>query len=118
MKDFRKLKVWEKAHDVTLRFYNLTKKFPREELYGLTSQIRRAAVSIPTNISEGCVRSSDADFARFLYISLGSASELEYLTLLSSELKYIDKSPSADLLNEVNEVKKMLISLFKKLKAY
>ena len=118
MKDFRKLKVWEKAHSVTLKFYKITKKFPREELYGLTSQIRRSAVSVPTNISEGCVRSSDADFARFLYISLGSTSELEYLTLLSSELNFIEKSSSVQLLEEVNEVKKMLISLIKKLKAY
>jgi four helix bundle protein len=118
MKDFRKLKVWEKVHKITLKFYKLTKKFPREELYGLTSQIRRAAVSVPTNISEGCVRSSDADFARFPYISLGSTSELEYLTLLSSELKFIEKSTSPDLLAEVNEVKKMLISLIKKLKAF
>jgi four helix bundle protein len=89
MKVFRKLKLWEKTRDETLRFYNLTKKFPREELYGLTSQIRRVAVYISTNISEGCVRSSDADFDRFLHIALGSTSELEYLTLLSSELKYI-----------------------------
>ena len=79
MKDFRKLKVWEKAHQLTLKIYKVTEKYPREELYGLISQIRRAAVSIPTNISEGCVGSSDADFARFLYITLGSTSELEYL---------------------------------------
>lgn len=76
MKDFRSLKVWEKAHLLTLKIYKVTEKFPREELYGLTSQIRRACVSIPTNIAEGCVRSSDADFSRFLYIALGSTSEL------------------------------------------
>jgi len=77
MKDFRKLIVWEKAHQLTLKIYKVTEEFPREELYGLTSQIRRACVSIPTNIAEGCVRSSDADFSRFLYIALGSTSELE-----------------------------------------
>ena len=89
MKDFRNLKVWEKAHLLTLKIYKVTEEFPREELYGLTSQIRRACVSIPTNIAEGCVRSSDADFSRFLYIALGSTSELEYLILLSMDLKFI-----------------------------
>lgn len=89
MMDFEKLKVWEKAHQLTLEIYKITEEYPREELYGLTSQIRRACVSIPTNISEGCVRSSDADFSRFLYIALGSTSELEYLILLSVDLKYV-----------------------------
>lgn len=90
MRDFRELKVWEKAHLLTLKIYNVTKGYPKEELYGLTSQIRRACVSIPTNIAEGCVRSSDADFARFLYIALGSTSELEYLIVLSNDLKFIE----------------------------
>jgi len=89
MKDFRNLKVWEKAHQLTLKIYKVTEEFPREELYGLTSQIRRACISIPTNIAEGCVRSSDADFSRFLYIAVGSTSELEYLILLSMDLKII-----------------------------
>ena len=89
MKDFRKLIVWEKAHQLTLKIYKVTEQFPREELYGLTSQIRRASVSIPTNIAEGCVRSSNADFSRFLYIALGSTSELEYLILLAMDVKFI-----------------------------
>jgi four helix bundle protein len=117
MKDFRKLKVWEKAHQLTLEIYKVTEKFPREELYGLISQIRRASVSIPTNIAEGCVRSSDADFARFLYIALGSISELEYLILLSKGLKFIKSELYIELNNEINEVKKMLILLIQKLKA-
>jgi len=117
MKDFRKLKVWEKAHQLTLKVYKVTEQFPREELYGLTSQIRRACVSIPTNISEGCVRSSDADFSRFLYISLGSTSELEYLILLSMDLKIIKNELHIELNNEINEIKKMLISMIQKLKA-
>ncbi len=79
MKDFRELKVWAKAHELTLALYPITKEFPREELYGLTSQIRRACLSVPTNIAEACGRFSDADFARFLTISMGSATELEYL---------------------------------------
>ena len=90
MRDFRELKVWEKAHLLTLKIYKVTKGYPKEELYGLTSQLRRACVSIPTNIAEGCVRSSDADFARFLYIALGSTSELEYLIVLSNDLKFIE----------------------------
>jgi four helix bundle protein len=116
MKDFRKLKVWEKAHHLTLKIYKVTEEFPREELYGLISQIRRASVSIPTNIAEGCVRSSDADFARFLYIALGSTSELEYLILLSMDLKFIKSELHIELNNEINEIKKMLISMIQRLK--
>ena len=117
MRDFRELKVWEKAHLLTLKIYNVTKGYPKEELYGLTSQIRRACVSIPTNIAEGCVRSSDADFARFLYIALGSTSELEYLIVLSNDLKFIENKLQVEFKNEINEIKKMLITLIKKLKA-
>ena len=117
MKDFRNLKVWEKAHQLTLKIYKVTEEFPREELYGLTSQIRRACVSIPTNIAEGCVRSSDADFSRFLYIAVGSTSELEYLILLSMDLKIIKNEVHLELNNEINEIKKMLISMIQKLKA-
>ena len=117
MKDFRNLKVWEKAHQLTLKIYKITEGFPCEELYGLTSQIRRAGVSIPTNIAEGCVRSSDADFSRFLYISLGSTSELEYLILLSMDLKLVKSEILIELNNEINEIKKMLISMIQKLKA-
>jgi four helix bundle protein len=117
MKDFRKLRVWEKAHQLTLKIYNVTEEFPREELYGLTSQIRRACVSIPTNIAEGCVRSSDADFSRFLFIALGSTSELEYLILLAMDLKIIKNELQIELNNEINEIKKMLISMIQKLKA-
>jgi four helix bundle protein len=117
MKDFRSLKVWEKAHLLTLKIYKVTEKFPREELYGLTSQIRRACVSIPTNIAEGCVRSSDADFSRFLYIALGSTSELEYLMMLAMDLNFIKTELHTELNNEINEIKKMLISMIQKLKA-
>jgi len=117
MKDFRNLKVWEKAHQLTLKIYKVTEEFPREELYGLTSQIRRACISIPTNIAEGCVRSSDADFSRFLYIAVGSTSELEYLILLSMDLKIIKSELHLELNNEINEIKKMLISMIQKLKA-
>ena len=117
MKDFRKLKVWEKAHGITMDTYTITFDFPKEETYGLISQMRRAASSVPTNIAEGCGRGTNADFARFLQIALGSSSELEYLFVLASDLKYL----GADLANEVElriqEVKKMLTGLIKKLKA-
>jgi four helix bundle protein len=111
MKDFRQLKVWEKAHQLALAIYKATKEFPKEELYGLTSQIRRANISIPTNIAEGCGRNTDAEFARFLQIAMGSASETEYQLLLSHDLHFLNKE-QYDLLNtDVTEVKRMLASL-------
>lgn len=83
MKDFKKLIVWKKAHEMTLNIYRTTKSFPKDEVYGLTSQLRRAASSIPANIAEGCGRNSDAELARFLQIAAGSASEVEYHLLLA-----------------------------------
>ena len=86
MKDYRQLKVWQRSHQITLAVYSLTKSFPKEELYGLTSQIRRAASSIPANLAEGCGRDSDAELKRFLDIAHGSAAVLDYHLLLASEL--------------------------------
>jgi four helix bundle protein len=117
MKDFRQLKVWEKAHQVALAIYKATKEFPKEELYGLTSQIRRASMSIPTNISEGCGRNTDAEFARFLQIAMGSASETEYQLLLSHDLGFLNKEQYDKLNIDVTEVKRMLASLLKTLRA-
>lgn len=88
MRDFRQLKVWAKAHSLTLAVYRATAAFPREEQYGLTSQLRRAAASIPTNLAEGCGRYGDAELARFVGIAAGSASEVEYLLMLARDLKY------------------------------
>jgi four helix bundle protein len=88
MRDFRTRKVWQKAHQVTLRVYGATRTFPKDELYGLTSQIRRYAASIPTNVAEACGRSGGAEFARFLNIAMGSASELEYQLLLARDLNW------------------------------
>jgi len=116
MKDFRNLNVWENAHKFVLSIYSATEKFPKEEIYGLTSQLRRAAVSIPTNIVEGSSRGSDKDFARFLQISAGSTSEAEYLLILCHDLKYINGTDSKNLLDEVVTIRKMLINLIKKLK--
>ena len=90
MKDFRKQKVWQKSHKLTLEIYKVTMGFPRDEIYGLTSQLRRCCSSIPANIAEGCGRNSDADFSRFLQISMGSATELEYHLLLSHDLGMLD----------------------------
>jgi len=117
MRNFRELKVWEKSHQLTLAIYKATAKFPREELYGLTSQIRRCCSSIPANISEGCGRSGDAELARFLQIALGSASELEYHLLLAHDLQLLDGSGYGKLSGEVTEVKRMLTSFIQKLRA-
>ncbi len=102
---------------MTLAVYNATTMFPRDELYGLTSQIRRSCASIPANIAEGCGRGGDGEFARFLQIAMGSASEIEYHLLLASDLKFLDGSNYERLATEVTEVKRMLTSLIQKLKA-
>ena len=117
MKDFRQLKVWEKSHQLALAIYKVTAKFPKEELYGLTSQVRRASMSIPTNIAEGCGRNTDADFARFLQMAMGSASETEYQLLLSLDLGFLNKEQYDKLNPDVTEVKRMLASLLKTLRA-
>ena len=92
MKDFRELNVWEKAHQLTIKVYHSTDTLPREEMYSLTSQMRRSCASIPINIAEGCGRYSDAELARFLEISMGSASVLEHLMLLTHDLKLLNKN--------------------------
>jgi len=116
MKNFRDLKVWEKGHRLTLNIYKLTKDYPQEEVYGLKSQIRRACASIPTNIAEGCGRDTDAELARFLQIAMGSASELEYLVLLSKDLGLLDQADYESSTKDIVEVKQMLASFIKKLR--
>jgi four helix bundle protein len=108
MRDFRELKVWHKAHSLTLDVYRATKSFPREELYSLTNQIRRAAVSIGANIAEGAGKDSRPEFSRFLQIAMGSASELEYQLLLSRDLGYLVPEIYEQLSQRVVETKKML----------
>lgn len=117
MRDFRQLKVWENAHVLALAVYNATSTFPKTEAFGLTSQLRRAAVSIPANIAEGCGRSGEPELARFLRIALGSASELEYHLILSADLNYLNKSDSQVLSEQVTAIKRMLTSLIQKLTA-
>jgi four helix bundle protein len=117
MQSFRDLKVWNKAHAVTLAVYRATANFPATERYGLTSQMRRAASSIAANIAEGCVRASDADFARFLNIAMGSASELEYFLLLAHDLTFLANDDHERITGEAQEIKRMLTALTARLRA-
>jgi four helix bundle protein len=117
VKDFRELKFWQKAHQLTLAVYRITAAFPREELYGLTSQLRRACSSIAANLAEGCGRNGDVEFARFCSIAMGSASELEYHLLLAKDLKLIKIADYQDLDQRATELKRMLTALMLKLKA-
>jgi len=111
MGDFMKLAVWQKAHELTLQIYERTASWPRHELFGLTSQIRRAAASIAANIAEGCGRNSDAELARYARTSLGSANELSYYVILARDLSYLDSADHDDLERGVSEVRRMLSSL-------
>ncbi|MGB5554944.1 MAG: four helix bundle protein [Flavobacteriaceae bacterium] len=115
MRDFRKYKVWNLGHQVTLDIYVLTKNFPKEEVYGITSQMRRASYSIPSNISEGCGRESDAEFKRFLIIAQGSAAELEYFTILVKDLGYINERVFSKLEDKVNMIRRSLNNLINKI---
>jgi len=117
MRDFRQLKVWEKAHKLTIEIYKITARFPREELYGLTSQLRRASASIPANIAEGFGRGGNAELARFLQIGLGSAYETEYHLLLASDLGLLAKTAYQDHERRTIEVKRMLASLLVKVRS-
>lgn len=115
MQDFRDLKVWEKAHRLTLTVYRATADFPREELYGLTSQLRRATASIPANIAEGCGRNSGKELRRFLEMAMGSASEAEYHLLLARDLTFLKPEPHDALNNQTCEIKRMLSAFINKL---
>jgi four helix bundle protein len=116
MRDYKKIKVWQKSYKLVLDIYRMTESFPKQEIYALTSQIRRAAVSIPSNIAEGSAKDSEPDFARFLEISLGSAFELECQLLLARDLSYIQLENSQNLMQDVEEVKKMLFAFIKTLR--
>jgi four helix bundle protein len=111
VKDFKELKVWAKAHQLTLHVYTVTRDFPRQEVYGLTSQMRRAAVSIAANIAEGCGRRSDGELTRFLHIARGSASELEYHLLLAKDLGFLAEQEHARIEATLVEVQRMLTGL-------
>jgi four helix bundle protein len=113
MKDFRQLKVWEKSHELALAIYHTTASFPREETYGLASQIRRAASLIPSNIAEGCGRHGDAELARFGIIARGSTSELEYQLLLARDLKLLQTNDYETLSQHTVEIKSCSRSWFR-----
>lgn len=115
MRDFRKYDVWQLSHQLVLEIYKIAKNFPKEELFNITSQLRRAVVSVPTNISEGCGRNSDKEFSQFLNIAIGSISETEYLIILSTDLQLIDENLSNSLLEKINQIKSKLYSLRQKL---
>lgn len=116
MKDFQKLAVWHKAHALTIEIYQVTKAFPKEEMFGITSQIRRLSASVGANISEGCGKSTDADFARFLQIAFGPACETEYHLILARDLNLVSTETYSLVNNDLIEVKRMLASLISKVK--
>jgi hypothetical protein len=116
MQNYKDLKVWEKAHLFALEIYRVTKLFPKEEIYTLTSQMKRAATSIPANIAEGCGKKGQSEFAHFLNIALGSANESEYFLLLAKDLNYFENETFEILNKNINEIKAMLISLISKVR--
>ncbi|MFC1818269.1 four helix bundle protein [Thermodesulfobacteriota bacterium] len=115
LKNFKELKVWEKAYQLCLDLYKATAEFPNEEKYGLSSQMRRSAISIPSNIAEGYGRKTIPDYVRCLYIAYGSTCELETQTLLSGDLNYLNKADQSSLLEKIKEVERMLMALIKSL---
>jgi four helix bundle protein len=117
MRDFRQLEVWHKSHALALETYRDTARFPRDEQYGLTSQLRRSCASVPANIAEGCGRDSTRDFARFLTLALGSASETEYHFLLAADLGYLARESYEHLDMRIKEIKRMLTGLIRRIRS-
>lgn len=116
MKNFKNLKVWRKGIELVVDVYKTSSDFPKEELYGLTSQIRRSAISIPSNVAEGAGRGTDKDFNRFLDIALGSAFELETQIIIAHELEFLADNDFEELSVKLNEEQKMITGLQKSLK--
>lgn len=117
MRDFRNLEVWRKGHELAVAVYTATSDFPKGERYGVTSQMRRASVSVPANIAEGCGHGSEAEFGRYLQLANASASELQYLFILAGDLGYLQGKGYADLSTSITELKKMLSALIKSVRA-
>jgi four helix bundle protein len=115
MRDYHKLRAFELADQLALAIYNCTKSFPKEEMFGLTSQIRRAAVSAPSNIVEGCAKSSQADYARFLEIAYGSVCEVEYQLSLAERLSFLDSQSAKETTALANETGRVLNGLLRSL---
>ena len=117
MQDFTKLLVWQKSHNLTVNIYKLTSSFPNEEKFGLTNQIRRASVSIESNIAEGCGRNGDKEFSRFLDISQGSCFEVKCQVYIARDLEYISLEKATLVISKIDEVMRMIHALNQKLKA-
>ena len=115
LKNYKELTVWQKSYKLCLHIYKVTKRFPKDEMYGLTSQIRRSSVSIPSNIAEGYGRKTTLEYVRFLYIAYGSVCELETQTMLSGDLDYMGKERSQDIRQEIGDVERMLKAMIKSL---
>tara|TARA_R110002126_G_scaffold291415_2_gene452308 strand:+ start:88937 stop:89287 length:351 start_codon:yes stop_codon:yes gene_type:complete len=115
MRNFRKYQVWELGHQITLDVYKLSKQFPKDERFGITSQMRRCSSSVPANIAEGCGRESEKEFKRFLVIANGSATELEYFLILVKDLKLADDNAIDELIEKVDKLKRSLNRLISKL---
>lgn len=116
MRDFRQLRVWEDAHRLTLEVYRITKDFPKEELFALTNQLRRASTSIGSNIAEGCGRGSNKDYAHFLQMAIGSAFEVDYQLLLAKDLSYLDKENYSQINEKIIVLKRQLAALLQKVR--
>jgi four helix bundle protein len=117
MRDYHKLRAFELSDQLALAIYKCTKSFPKEEMFGLTSQIRRAAVSVPSNIVEGCAKSSQADYSRFLEIAYGSVCEVEYQLTLAERLGYLDSQSAKETTSLANETGRVLNGLLRSLKS-
>ena len=115
MRNFRKYKVWELGHEVTLDVYKLSNEFPKDERFGITSQMRRCSSSVPANIAEGCGRETEKEFKRFLVIANGSATELEYFLILITDLKFAEQESVDKLVEKVDQLKRSLNRLIGKL---
>ena len=115
IKSFKDLRIWQKGIDIVTDIYTITKKFPKEELFSLTSQLRRSSISIPSNIAEGFKRFHNKEYKQFLFITLGSCAELETQVIIAKKLKYIDENEEAKLVEKVDHICRMTSSLIKKL---
>ncbi|MGQ0634788.1 MAG: four helix bundle protein [Planctomycetaceae bacterium] len=113
MADYRDLNVWQDAHRLVLKIYQMTQRFPRDEQFGLTSQLRRAAASVPANIAEGNGRGSSKEYLKFLYIARGSLNELRYFVLLARDLQYFSGSAAMELEVQLESVSKLLAGLIR-----
>ena len=116
MKNFKNLKIWQKGIDLVVDTYTKIEHFPKEELFGLSSQIKRSAISIPSNIAEGSGRGTDKDFNRFLDVALGSSFELETQLIIANRLKFLNDTDYSSLTEQLDEEQKMIIGLQKKIK--